>query len=81
MVERKETDVYSLPCSHIYHLGCLQSMIGDKKWIKCPVCSSIYGKMMGDMPEGKISFYVDKHMKCEGYEVPTIVISYDMYNC
>lgn len=55
-------------------------MLGDKKWIKCPICSTIYGKMIGDMPDGKMTHYVDNKMICPGYPAGTIVIRYDMYN-
>ena len=33
---------------HYFHLDCLVPYIGGKKFIKCPVCSLIYGTMTGD---------------------------------
>ena len=56
-------------------------MIGDKKWIKCPVCACIYGRMMGDMPEGKMTVKFDKKTKCQGYAPGAIIISYQMHGC
>lgn len=43
-------DIVALKCSHLLHLECLKMLIGDKEWFKCPVCSMIYGKMIGDQP-------------------------------
>lgn len=56
-------------------------MIGKNKWVKCPVCSTIYGKMMGDMPEGKMNVNIDNKMKCEGYPAGTIIINYNFGPC
>lgn len=54
-------------------------LIGDKEWFKCPVCSMIYGKMIGDQPEGTMTWSVNEWMKCDGYpDVGTIVIHYSM---
>lgn len=69
-----------LKCSHIMHYECLKSLIKDQNWIKCPVCSTIYGKMIGDQPEGSMSYSVDPHMHCDGYpECGTITINYNMH--
>ena len=65
--EEKDSDVYALPCSHIYHAACLIGLIGDRNWLKCPVCMTIYGRMSGDMPEGKMKVHFDKSVKCVGY--------------
>ena len=56
-------------------------MIGDKKWARCPICTTIFGKMIGDMPDGKMTHNVDKNMKCEGHGPGTIVINYQMFGC
>lgn len=54
-------------------------LIGDKDWFKCPVCSMIYGKMVGDQPEGTMTTTVNQLTKCDGYpDVGTIVIHYSM---
>lgn len=37
--------------------------------------------MIGDMPDGKMTHYIDKNMKCEGYPPGTIAISYQMFGC
>ena len=74
-----DEDIYQLPCSHRYHKGCLKEMIGTSKWIKCPVCGTIYGKMMGDQPDGTMKHKVDKNMKCPGFPPGTIIINYNMH--
>ena len=56
-------------------------MLGGRKWLKCPVCSSIYGKMTGDMPKGKMTVNVDKNLQCNGYPPGTIIISYSFGSC
>ena len=81
LFEEKEEDIYSLPCSHIYHGACLSNMLGGRKWLKCPVCMTIYGKMTGDMPKGKMTVNVDKSLKCNGYGPGTIIINYSFHSC
>jgi hypothetical protein len=56
-------------------------MIGNKEWIKCPICASIYGKMLGDMPDGKMAVNVDSKMECKGYPMGTIIINYSFNAC
>jgi len=53
-------------------------MIGEKKWAKCPICSTIFGHMTGDQPPGTMDYYVDKNMNCQGYPKGTIIINYHM---
>jgi deltex-like protein len=54
-------------------------LIGEKEWFKCPVCSMIYGKMIGDQPPGVMTWNVDNFTKCDGYpDVGTIIIHYSM---
>jgi deltex-like protein len=56
-------------------------LIGDKDWFKCPVCSMIYGKMMGDQPPGKMTVSIEPNMHCDGYsDVGTIIIYYSMHS-
>jgi deltex-like protein len=56
-------------------------LIGNKEWFKCPVCSMIYGKMIGDQPPGAMNVHVNKLMRCEGYpDTDTIVIEYRMHS-
>lgn len=68
-----------LGCSHKYHKICLLQLIGKNQWAKCPICSTIFGHMTGDQPEGKMTHNVDKNLRCSGYNTPTIVINYNMY--
>ncbi len=56
-----------LPCSHKFHISCLMNLIGEKKWAKCPICSTIFGKMTGDQPEGGMKVSINKHIKLPGY--------------
>ena len=56
-------------------------LIGENKWFKCPVCATIYGKMIGDQPPGNMGIYVNEHMHCDGYnDCGTIVIDYNMHS-
>ena len=52
------------------------------KWIKCPVCLSIYGIMTGDQPDdGIMNTYYDDRIKCAGYfDCGTIIITYSFKN-
>eukprot|EP01015_Nassula_variabilis_P034627 TRINITY_DN8563_c0_g2_i2.p2 TRINITY_DN8563_c0_g2~~TRINITY_DN8563_c0_g2_i2.p2 ORF type:complete len:170 (-),score=24.07 TRINITY_DN8563_c0_g2_i2:139-648(-) len=62
---------------HFFHLGCMKLMIGDKKCVKCPICSFIYGVLEGDQPQGTMDVYVDQGIHCDSYDdCATIVISY-----
>lgn len=54
-------------------------MIGKNLWVKCPVCSTIYGKMMGDQPDGKMTHRIDKNLTLPGYGSGAIIINYNMY--
>ena len=61
------------------HKGCLKDYIGDKKWIRCPVCFTIFGVMVGDQPPGTMTWNIAKGMSCDGYPgTDTIVIHYSM---
>lgn len=72
-----DDDILMLGCSHKYHRHCLLSLIGEKNWAKCPICSTIFGHMTGDQPDGKMWVDVDKNMACQGYPRGTIVINYN----
>ena len=81
LVGESENDVVCLPCSHLMHYGCLKMLIGEKEWIKCPVCGTIYGQMVGDQPNGTMTCTVNKLLYCQGYlDVGTIVINYNMFS-
>lgn len=56
-------------------------MIKDQDWVKCPVCSTIYGKMIGDQPPGVMNYQSNPHLHCDGYpECGTIIINYSMHS-
>lgn len=73
-----DDDVLMLGCSHIYHKACLIQLIGKKAWAKCAICSTIFGHMTGDQPDGEMKHHIDKNLKCSGYHPGTIVINYHM---
>jgi hypothetical protein len=61
------------------HIGCLKGLIGDKEWIRCPVCFTIFGVMIGDQPYGTMSWNIIPTLHCDGYpDVGTITIRYQM---
>lgn len=74
-----DDDILMLGCSHKYHKVCLLQLIGKNQWAKCPICSTIFGHMMGDQPDGKMIHHIDKNLRCSGYNTPTIVINYTMH--
>lgn len=67
-----------LKCSHMFHFGCLKNLIKDKDWAKCPVCSTIFGIMKGDQPEGTMDVNFDKHTDIPGHGKGAITIHYRM---
>ena len=64
---------------HFFHIECLNNLMGDKNNFKCPICSKIYGTLIGDMPEGTFYAYITPD-KCSGYTCDTIVINYYFKN-
>ena len=64
---------------HYFHKTCFLSFLKEKTFIKCPICSLIYGVMIGDQPDGKMTYSIDEYSKCEGFEkFGTICIEYNM---
>jgi len=61
---------------HFFHIECLNNLIGDKTSIKCPVCSKIYGILMGNMPYGTFNAYKIQQ-RCQGFNCDTILINYN----
>ena len=61
---------------HFFHIECLNNLIGDKTSIKCPVCSKIYGILMGNMPYGTFNAYKIEQ-RCQGFNCNTILINYN----
>ena len=69
---------------HFFHKTCLEQMalvtMGEG-YIKCPICSSIYGLMTGDMPSGKMEIAFHQGIHCEGYiDSGVIQINYTFYD-
>ena len=78
MDKENEDDVYVLACSHKFHIGCLKNLIGEKHWAKCPVCSTIFGTMTGDQPDGKMDVTVNHSLTLPGHGKGAIIINYYM---
>jgi deltex len=78
--EEKEDDILMLGCSHKYHRHCLLMLIGEKQWAKCPICSTIFGHMTGDQPDGKMKVDIDKNLTCLGHPKGTIIITYSFHS-
>ncbi len=64
---------------HFFHIECLNNLICDKDCFRCPVCSKIYGILIGDMPPGTFNAYKTPQ-RCAGYNCDTIVINYNFNN-
>jgi hypothetical protein len=61
---------------HFFHIECLDNMIGDKDFIKCPNCTIVYGTIIGDQPKGTMKVSLMDY-PCTGYEdCSTICIYY-----
>jgi len=74
-----DTIVLEKCLDHFFHVECLNNLIGDKDNFRCPVCSKIYGILIGDMPPG--TFNAHKSSKnCHGYNCGSIVINYYFNN-
>lgn len=67
-----------LPCSHKFHMECLGNLIGEKKWAKCPICSTIFGTMTGDQPEGQMGVSINHNITLAGHEKGAIIICYNL---
>ena len=80
-LENTSCDVIILEkcADHFFHIECLNNLIGDKNNFKCPVCSRIYGVLIGDMPPGTFLAY-KSHDRCAGYNCETIIINYYFNN-
>jgi deltex-like protein len=63
-------------CGHCFHRGCINDSLA-KCAPKCPVCSTIYGTITGNQPEGAMDIKRNRS-KLPGYESArgTIVIDY-----
>ena len=45
-------------------------MLGSKEYVKCAVCSKVYGDFVGDCPPGKMTwkFHAKGRLPIEGYD-------------
>lgn len=62
-------------CFHYYHFDCI------RKWFKqkqtCPICNCVYGKVIGNQPEGTMNISYSS-AKLPSYQCDTIIIHYDI---
>ena len=81
ILENEPYDVILLEncVDHFFHIECINNLVGDKNNFKCPICSRIYGTLIGDMPEGTFYAYITPD-RCSGYNCNTIVINYYFKN-
>eukprot|EP01100_Stratorugosa_tubuloviscum_P004706 TRINITY_DN218_c0_g1_i1.p1 TRINITY_DN218_c0_g1~~TRINITY_DN218_c0_g1_i1.p1 ORF type:complete len:308 (-),score=154.72 TRINITY_DN218_c0_g1_i1:144-1004(-) len=64
---------------HYFHADCI-SQCYDKGYVRCPVCSYIYGTKIGNQPNGTMKYVIVKHLQCSGFNCGTIQISYNFPN-
>lgn len=61
----------------VFHLDCLCICTDTHNgFLKCPLCSKLYGIRKGNMPAGVMSITRDSMLRCSGYNCGTIVITY-----
>jgi len=76
-VQKINVVLFSKCKNHFYHKECAEHLVKNAKSVKCAICSSIYGILEGDMPNGTMNVYTDTRTRCAGYEnCGTITISY-----
>lgn len=76
----EHTVVYLPQCkgAHLYHKECLllQFKSSENGFIKCGVCETTYGKRMGEMPDGTMTWRLEQY-SLDGYpNVGTISFNY-----
>ena len=65
---------------HFFHTECISNMIGSNSYIKCPICSKIYGKQTGTQPDGTITASIMTGTKCSGFTCDTLCVTYNFPN-
>ncbi|KAF4526388.1 hypothetical protein B566_EDAN012678 [Ephemera danica] len=71
-------------CKHALHLPCMQALISHQnaqtkgKFIQCPVCMAIYGRKIGNQPNGKMSWTQLNHSLPGHQGSATIQITYNI---
>lgn len=71
-------------CKHQFHESCLDAMYkqshNQKKCLRCPICKQIHGTLMGDQPQGRMTYRIDPTQSVDGYPGEgVIVITYEIY--
>lgn len=60
-------------CGHSFCAGCIDEAFKHQK--KCPVCSQVYGSLIGNQPPGKMTD-ITQPMSLPGFNCRTILITY-----
>ncbi|GAB6018819.1 putative E3 ubiquitin-protein ligase dtx2 [Chamberlinius hualienensis] len=67
-------------CEHMFHQPCLKAMLNcgnATSYIQCPTCKVIYGKKIGNQPEGIMKYYGFKESLPGFSDSHTICIMYE----
>lgn len=79
--EDAEEDAVQLAgcAGHFLHVGCVKQLAksGGEGYLRCPVCSRIFGVKTGDQPPGSMEVSYDARLRCEGSPTAgTLVVQY-----
>ena len=45
---------------HCFHKECLERQMDKQECLRCAVCAQIYGVLTGNMPPGRMTWYLHK---------------------
>jgi deltex len=69
--------VVRLPgCFHQFHKACVEMITHESG--KCPNCRHLFAEPQGSMPSGTMQIQGRSDLKCEGFGVGTIAITYEI---
>lgn len=67
-------------CGHKFCTTCIEQCFKKMK-PACPICGTLYGKIVGNMPRGTMTHHTDPYSQLPGYEGHgTIMIEYNFPN-
>lgn len=78
--DEDETVLQFHKCEHMFHQACLRAMLTSgnvTSYMQCPTCKVIYGKKMGNQPEGTMKYYSFKQSLPGFSDCQTICIMYE----
>ncbi|KAK6319307.1 hypothetical protein J4Q44_G00105180 [Coregonus suidteri] len=74
------TNKKKLSCSHEFCADCLRKAV-EFSGPSCPLCKAVFGKVVGDQPEGTMKVKHERSLSIPGYPgYGAIVINYDIPN-